>query len=406
MALLAALPGMHLTATEWSAPLTISAGVDIVNSPAVAMGGRGRIAATWQAQDIGVLTVRASVRAPQFALYDVTLTRPDETGARPDIAVSRQDTTVAIWSSYSATYSGIAAARLGPNGSWSTPVDIAPQGTSFADPKVAFDDAGNATAAWALSDCSVGGAVMAADGTWGVPVPIASSCAEEIHLVVNGQGRAALSWRTTAVREPVLWIATRDLAGVWSAPVMLAGAARSQFGPQAGISAAGDVTAVWRRDGTIYSAYKPANGAWQAPIVVFSDPDAADVPVIAVARDGNAIAAWSVYQPASGSYQVQAALGAAGVWGSAEPVSPATHIAQFLSAAATAQGAFVLAWNEAISGTVQASDRTAFSPWSAPARVGLGSQSDAAASARAAALAWTRGGWGEAIVQISRAQLP
>jgi hypothetical protein len=395
-----------LAAAEWSAPLSVSSGVDIVNSPAAAIGGRGRIAATWQAQAVGVLTVRASVRAPQFALYDVTLTRSGETGARPDIAVSRQDTTVAIWSSYSATYSGIAAARLEPSGAWTTPVNIAPQGTSFADPKVAFDDAGNATAAWALSDCSIGSAVMAADGTWGPPVPIASSCAEEIHLVVNGQGRAALSWRTTAVREPVLWIATRDPAGVWSAPVTLAGGARSQFGPQAGISAAGDVTAVWRRDATIYSAYKPANGAWQAPIVVFSDANTADVPVIAVARDGNAVAAWSVYQPATGGYQVQAALGAAGVWGSAEPVSPATHIAQYLSAVATAQGSFALAWNEGRTGTVQASDHAPFSPWSAAVRVGIGSQSDAAASARSAALAWTRGGWGEAIVQISRAQLP
>jgi hypothetical protein len=406
VAVLAAVPCVPLEAADWSVPLSVSSGVEIVNSPAVSIGGRSRIAAIWQAQDAGVLTVRASVRAPQVTLYDVTLTRAGETGARPDIAVSRQDTTVAIWSSYSANYSGIAASRLEPSGAWSTPADIAPEGTSFADPKVAFDDAGNATAAWALSDCSIGSAVMAADGTWGAPVPVASSCAEEIHLVVNGRGEAALSWRTTAVREPVLWIATRDRSGVWSAPVVLAAAARSQYGPQAGISAAGDVIAVWRREATIYSAFKPAGGAWQTAIPVFSDPNTADTPVIAVARDGNAVTAWSVYQPASGSYQVHAALGAAGVWAPAEPVSPATHVAQYLSAAATVRGSFVVAWNEARSGTVQASDRTPFSPWSAAARVGVGSQSDAAAGKNAAALAWTRGGWNEAIVQISRAQLP
>jgi hypothetical protein len=395
-----------LAAAEWSAPLTVSGGVDIVNSPTVAAGGRGTIATTWQAQQAGALTIRASVRAPRSAIYDATLTRAGETGSRPDVAVSGHGTTVAVWSSYTASYSGIAAARLAPNGAWTVPVEIAPQGTSYADPKVAFDDGGNATAVWALSDCSIGSAVMAADGTWGSPVPVASSCAEEVHLAVDAAGRAALSWRTTAVREPVLWIATRDSAGVWSAPFTLAGAARNQYGPQAGISASGDVTAVWRRDSTIYSAYKPDGGAWQASTVVFDDPNTANTPVIAVARDGNAVAAWSVYQPASGSYQVQAALGAAGVWGAAEPVSPATHIAQNLAAAATGQGSFALAWSEGRSGTVQASDRTPYTPWTAPARVGRGSQSDLAAGDNAAALAWTRGSWGEAIVQISRAQLP
>jgi hypothetical protein len=395
-----------LAAAEWSAPLTVSSGVDIVNSPAVATGGRGRIATTWQAQQAGVLTIRASVRAPQSALYDATLTRAGETGSRPDIAVSGRGTTVAIWSSYTATYSGIAAARLEPNGTWTTPVEIAPQGTSFADPKVAFDDAGRATAVWALSDCSIGSAVMAADGTWDAPVPVASSCAEELHFVVDAGGRAALSWRTTAVREPVLWIATRDSSGVWSAPFTLAAAARNQYGPQAGISASGDVTAVWRRDSTIYSAYKPDGSAWQSPVVVFDDPNTANTPVIAIARDGNTVVAWTVYQPANGGYQVQAALGGAGAWGAAEPVSPATHIAQYLSAAATMQGTFALAWSEGRSGTIQASDRTPYTPWTAPARTGRGSQSDLAAGDNAGALAWTRGGWGEAIVQISRAQLP
>src|SRR6187549_317625 len=100
-----------LAAAEWTAPLTVSSGVDIVNSPAVAAGGRGRIATTWQAQEAGVLTIRASVRGPQSALYDETLTRAGETGSRPDIAVSGRGTTVAIWSSYSANYTGIAAAR-------------------------------------------------------------------------------------------------------------------------------------------------------------------------------------------------------------------------------------------------------------------------------------------------------
>jgi hypothetical protein len=334
------------------------------------------------------------------------LTRAGETGSRPDVAVSGRGTTVAIWSSYTASYSGIAAARLEPNGTWTMPVEIAPQGTSYSDPKVAFDDAGNATAVWALSDCTIGSALMAADGGWDAPVPVASSCAEELHLVVDAAGRAALSWRTTAVREPVLWIATRDGAGAWSAPFVLAGAARNQYGPQAGISASGDVTAVWRRDSTIYSANKPDGGVWQAPIVVFDDPNTANSPAIAVAPDGSAVVAWSVYEPASGGYQVQAALGAAGMWGAAEPVSPATHIAQYLSAAATARGSFALAWSEGRSGTVQASDRKPYTPWTTPVRVGRGSESDLAAGDRAAALAWTRGGWGEAIVQMSRAQLP
>jgi hypothetical protein len=401
---LGATPGL-LAAAEWSAPLTVSAGVDIVNSPAVGAGGRGTIATTWQAQQAGVLTVRASVRTPRSAIYDATLTRAGETGSRPDIAVSARGTTVALWSSYTPSYSGIAAARLELNGTWTVPVDVSPHGTSYADAKVAFDDAGNATAVWALSDCSIGSAVMAAGGTWGPPVPVASSCAEEIHLAVDALGRAALSWRTTAVREPVLWIATRDANGAWSAPVVLAGAARDQYGPQAGISASGDVTAVWVRDSTIYSAYKLDGGAWQAPVVVFDDPETASAPVIAVARDGNAVAAWTVYQP-GGGYQVQAALGAAGVWGAAEPVSPATHVAQYLAAATTGQGSFTLAWSDVRSGTIQASDRTPYTPWTAAERVGRGIQSDLAANDNAAALAWTRGGWGKAIVQISRAQLP
>src|SRR4051812_30369495 len=67
--------------------------------------------------------------------------------------------------------------------------------------------------------------------------------------------------------------------------------------PAAAVDRRGDAIAVWQcKAGTtnrVASAFRPAGGAWQAPVPVSGDTDTIDMtPQVAIAPSGEAIAVW------------------------------------------------------------------------------------------------------------------
>jgi len=112
--------------------------------------------------------------------------------------------------------------------------------------------------------------------------------------------------------------ATRTAAGSWSAPVTLSDPGQGASSPQIASDSAGNAVAVWTRsDGTnlrIQAAYKPAGGAFGAPVTVSAALGDASAPQVSMDATGKAIVVWQRFDGTK--LRVQAAIRSAGAGGS------------------------------------------------------------------------------------------
>ena len=94
-----------------------------------------------------------------------------------------------------------------------------------------------------------------------------------------------------------LTTASASAAPGWLAPVDASAVGRNAQTPQVAVNARGDAAAVWRRyDGTnflVQAATRPAGGTWSAPATQSAPGRTPVEPVVAVADDGAATAAWT-----------------------------------------------------------------------------------------------------------------
>lgn len=220
----------------------------------------------------------------------------------------------------------------------------------------------NTALALTPSSCNLWAWVSRSANWWSTETSVAADCVAAYDFAVNPAGYAVVAYWTTQGEMKAARRSGPPIDGDWSAATVLASGFTSRGQAAVAVSAANEATAVFTggRPGTrtiqVWQAAMDASGNWTAPVLLSSTACSLSAPV-AIAGTGDTVAAW--VEGAGGRCRPVAAIKPAG--GSFGP--PAT-LATFgrptaMAAAATAGGAFVVAWNDVVTASVLAATGSA-----------------------------------------------
>ena len=260
----------------------------------------------------------------------------------------------------------LAAGVLAPAASaaFTAPVELATG--SFGLEVVADADAAGRTTALVsggghgpgLFERTPGGACSARTSLPGQPAAVKGPV-----LDAAGQGALGIAWRVDKPRRyDGIGVAMRDPGGTLSEPAQIAGPdAGGVRHPALAIDPAGDALLAYNSDtrkvhlslrGAVAIAYRKSGGSFSAPTVVDRTPSSP--PVVALARDGSGIVAWThdrrVYV---------LSVGAGGALGKVKPIASPAGVADIVAAAGS-DGAATLAWTNHRVLSTQRSPRTRY----------------------------------------------
>ncbi len=318
----------------WQAPETLSLPDQGAEDESMALDGQGDAVAVWEAYTGVTFVVEASYRPMGGTWQTPVYLSPEEIPgtARPEVAVDAQGDAIAIWNQ-GGPYGGPVWEAFRPaDGIWQVPVEVT-AGQYGDRPQVAFDKQGDALALWQgfegtpVNEWVPESAFMPAGGAWQAPVNVAASgIAEGLHLAYGGNGDAVAVWdRWTHgfLSNMVAQAAFRPAGGAWQAPVDLSEEVpegdepsnRESREPVVAVDEQGNAVVVWGRWFGAQAAFRPAGGAWQAPVDISAPLQTAESPEVAFDARGDAIAIWAL-QPSPGSTRIiqTASKPAGGAW--------------------------------------------------------------------------------------------
>ncbi|HEX4437518.1 MAG TPA: PKD domain-containing protein [Solirubrobacteraceae bacterium] len=252
----------------WTGPAKLSATGASAESPSVAVNAGGDALAAWERTD-------------------------KETGKRVIEVASRP--------------AGAAA--------WGSPLTISEGAVEGTLPQVALDSAGDGFAAW-LSKSGTEYSILASTrtglgGAWTKPVPLETLGMTVIEdaqprLSVDAKGDAIVVWEHVKGSEAFVESSSRPAgASSWGPSQLAAEKAEPMHNPEVGLDSGGNATVVWEAKGAtnvlIDAARKPAGGNWGVGVPLSESGGNANVPRLAVAGNGDAIAIWERFGEEEGN---------------------------------------------------------------------------------------------------------
>jgi PKD domain len=190
-------------------------------------------------------------------------------------------------------------------------------------------------------------------------------------LALDARGNAVVLWAAAGRFPASLWAASRNAStGLWAEPARITDYALDDSF-SVSFDAAGNATAAWVQTGTevrgIASAYRPAGGAWAAPVIVArSSRYSLNFSLSLAANDSTTLLAWLDFD-IGGQTRVRAAFGRNGSWDPAETL--ATDVKEeTTSAGLGGDGTAVVGWDNELHGNAvtQAIVRPTGEDWGPP----------------------------------------
>jgi len=342
---------------SWSAPLPLSAAAGHVGSPQVAVAGSNVVAA-WVRYNGKNLITQVAARDPKTGSWSipVSLSPSGRDAQAPKVAVDARGDAVVVWADVGLSSWTIQSAYRPAGGTWENTalLDSPEQGT--AQPEVAMDPAGDATAAWTATGGSTGWTVRASHrtsgGVWSKPVVLSGpdatgSVAPQLSLEGNGDATAVWS-RSVGNSTGLEQVARSAATGKWTPVKRLFPGSAAAVAPQIATDAKGDGVMVWtssQPDGfTVDASVRRPGKTWSKPTSLVPAGPGVLSPQVAMDAHGGALAVWS--REIGGVSRVQAAaLPATGTkWSPAKALSQAGHDALTPQAALDADGDGATAW--------------------------------------------------------------
>ncbi len=281
----------------------------------------------------------------------------------------------------------LVAPRVDATPAWLAPVGVSGGDQKVGEPRIAFDEQGDAVAVWRTEDGKLEGGVSSyevrtafrpAGSTWQTPERLSpyGQSAEDANVAFDARGDAFAAWG--AYNSDVadggahfsVQATFRPAGGMWQAPVDLSPVeAPGPENPSLAVDAKGDAMVSWNRGaGPVQEAFKPAGGAWQAPVDLTQGNAEGDFSQIAFDKQGDASAMWQGYDGKEWDLQ-SAFMPAGGAW------QPASLVGSGLVArsdfAVDGRGDAVAVWDSWTEGflshrVVQSAFRPAGGEWQAP----------------------------------------
>ncbi|HUA48631.1 MAG TPA: PKD domain-containing protein [Solirubrobacteraceae bacterium] len=251
----------------WRSPVSLGgAGND--QGLQLAEDSRGDTIAVWE---VGVIVYAATRPAGGEWQPPFELSSAAESASGPQVALDAQGDAVAVWQLSGGPHEVIqAAVRPAVSGVWQAAVTISNTNQDAGPPALVVDPEGNANVLW-----PGGGLIQSsfrpAGGSWQTPVDVSASGGADPQLAVDSAGDATAVWdQSDETGDYLAEAAQRPVGAAWEAPVVISDAQAVPPGPQVVTDARGDAVAIWDSyDGStqvhsVQAAVEPAGGAWQA----------------------------------------------------------------------------------------------------------------------------------------------
>ena len=291
--------------------------------------GSSRIAITVA---VGCLALVSFAPTPAQAkpewLAPVSISEEQQGAYGDKVAFDAHGDAVAVWGQLLVGGREIVQSAIRPaGGAWQSPVSLSVADEPAQDPNLAVSAGGDAVTVWQRyngSNYVIQAAFRPADGSWQPSVDLseAGENAYRAHVALDGRGNAVAVWERYSGTHWMVQAAFRPAGGAWQAPVDLSEPAFSAYvvagEPRVAFDSRGDAVAVWTRkntgtDRSVQSAIRPAAGSWQAPVNLSEEGDAAE-PEVALDPRGDAVSVWRTSIPGHRDLIQSAFRPAGGSW--------------------------------------------------------------------------------------------
>ena len=246
----------------------------------------------------------------------------------PQVGLDAAGNATAVWLEARAdhTRNAVWASRYSAGGAWSAPATIDNPVGSASAPQLAVAPSGTALVAFGQSESNQGGAQLIMTnrfaGAWNTPTTISSpgQNPDKPFISLGPDGVAAAVFTASDGTFPRAWVARSSAAGPWDAPVAMVSNVQPGWAPSVTVGANGDTVMAWTEtDGGLSAtslwASRNQAGVWSAPVLL--SPDGGPVlGSIALGADahGDVLAIWS--QRVGGLYTLRSSRMSAstGAW--------------------------------------------------------------------------------------------
>ncbi len=248
----------------------------------------------------------------------------------PAVAMNDRGDTIVAWTSREGSTAVVQASFRPAGGSFGTAVTISASRVSVESPRVAIDDAGDATVVW---DRSSGAKELveeatrsAATGSFSEPVVLSNESEPAIHpfAAMNTEGDTAVTWMASNGTVEIAQVAVRPAGGTFDKAVSVSAEGANAAFPQVALDGRGDPGVVWTLDfgGDLVVQYAAGTSSGTFPAV----QDLAFLswaPSIAEDPAGDTVVSYANVQSNSAFAVVRPAEGR---FGEPQEVSPAGQI--------------------------------------------------------------------------------
>ena len=289
---------------EWSDPEDLF--TNGARGPQLAMNAAGDAVAVWNGFNGDKFVTWAAVRPAggEWSNPEDLSVAGELDSFDPQVAIDAAGTAIVVWERLITAGDDVVRASVRTaEGNWSASRDISTASEDVNSPRVAMNAAGEAVAAWAVSDegdTSLRAATRPFNGDWSGPEEVSDTGAG-LALAIDSDGNAFALWPTQPLLGAhVLQIGMRPVGGEWSEPEDLSAVFNRGFQSyDLAVSAASGAIATWtwEREATIpkngiQAAVRPPGGSWQEPEDISAEGEEAGIPKLGLDADGNAIAVW------------------------------------------------------------------------------------------------------------------
>ncbi len=325
----------YVAGVGWTgATLIDSAGIDSCYNPTVAVDGSGNAIAVWQESISWVNSVWANryVVGEGWGTAEVIEEQADEAGL-PKVVVDQSGNATVLWEQFTSGHAQIWSNRYVVGEGWGTEEEVEQYVEDAFSVDIAVDDAGCVVAVWCQNDLSqynVSANRYVPGEGWGAAEMIsgnASGSAAEPKVAVDSSGDATAVWCQYDTGDGLysVWSNRYTVGAGWGAAELLElNDTEEALFPRVADDGSGRAMVVWQQqdadvDSIWSNMYAPGEG-WGTPRTVEDNDLYATIPKVVFDKTGNATAVWHQWDGERNTISSSRYIGGVG-WGEMELAS-------------------------------------------------------------------------------------
>jgi PKD repeat protein len=237
----------------FSAPLDLSpAGEN--RAPQVAVDGAGDVTVVWYGSFGSNYLAQVATVTDGMPSSPVTLSATGKNAVFPTVAMNDRGDTIVAWTRGEGP-GGIVQASFRPaGGAFGVPVSLSSGGETATDPRVAIDEAGDATVVWdrynGVNEVVEEATRSAATGSFSKAAVLSNEAEPAIQpfVAMNAEGDTAVTWAGSNGADQLVQVALRPAGGTFGKAVSVSLEGANAAFPQVALDGRGDPSVVWTRE--------------------------------------------------------------------------------------------------------------------------------------------------------------